>query len=76
MGSSGSKSRKTHKQPQHLAKVGSSERNHTSMHTERQGAMDAMGISGLSKGSRTAIIVIVTLAFIAAICALLILTLR
>jgi hypothetical protein len=76
MGRSGQKSRKTHKKPQHLAKVGSSEQNHTSIHAERQGAMDAMGIGGLSKRSRTAIIVVVSLAFIGAICALLILTLR
>jgi hypothetical protein len=67
MGSSGSKSRKTHKQPQHLAKVGSSERNHTSMHDERKGAVDAMGLSGLSKGARTAIITVVALLFIAGV---------
>jgi hypothetical protein len=67
MGSSGSKSRKTGKRPQHLAKVGGSERNHTSMHDERKGAVDAMGLSGLSKGARTAIITVVALLFIAGV---------
>jgi hypothetical protein len=69
MGSSGSKSRKTHKKPQHLSKVGSSQRNHTSMQTERRGAIDAMGLSGLSKGARTAIITVVALLFIAGVMA-------
>jgi hypothetical protein len=70
MGSSGSKSRKSRKKPQHLAKVGDSARNHTSMHAERQGVVDAMGLSGLSKGARTTIITVVSLAFIAGIFAL------
>ena len=69
MGSSGSKSRKTHKKPQHLAKVGETARNHTSIHDERKGVVDAMGLSGLSKGPRTAIITVVALLFIAAIVA-------
>ena len=76
MGSSGSKSRKTGKRPQHLAKVGSSSRNHTSMQTERKGAMDAMGLSGMSKGARTAIVTVVSLAFVAGIFAFLWLTLK
>jgi hypothetical protein len=67
MGSSGSKSRKSGKKPQHLAKVGSSERNHTSMHAERKGAVDAMGLSGLSRGARVAIITVVALLFISAV---------
>ena len=67
MGSSGSKSRKTHKKPQHLPKVGESARNHTSIHDERRGAVDAMGLSGLSKGARTAIITVVSIAFIAGV---------
>jgi len=65
MGRSGSKSRKTGKQPQHLPKVGSSARNHTSMHAERKGASDAMGLGGLSRGARTAIVTVVAIAFIA-----------
>jgi hypothetical protein len=67
MGSSGSKSRKTHKKPQHLPKVGESARNHTSIHDERKGAVDAMGLSGLSKGARTTIITVVALLFIAGV---------
>ena len=67
MGSSGSKSRKTKKKPQHLAKVGSSANNHTSIHAERQGAVDAMGLSGLSQGARRAIITVVSIAFIAGV---------
>jgi hypothetical protein len=67
MGSSGSKSRKTKKKPQHLPKVGSSANNHTSIHAERKGAVDAMGLSGLSKGARTAIITVIAIAFIAGV---------
>ena len=76
MGSSGSKSRKTRKKPQHLPKVGSSANNHTSMQAERKGAVDAMGLSGLSKGARTAIITVVSLAFIGAIFAFMWISLR
>jgi hypothetical protein len=76
MGRSGSKSRKTHKKPQHLPKVGESAHNHTSMHTERKGVMDATGLSGLSKGTRAAVVTIVTVALIGAVFALLLLTLR
>lgn len=76
MGSSGSKSRKTKKKPQHLAKVGSSANNHTSMAAERKGVVDAMGLSGLSKGARTAIITLVSLAFVGAVFAFMWLTLR
>jgi hypothetical protein len=69
MGSSGSKSRKTGKRPQHLAKVGSSARNHTSMQTERQGAVDAMGLRGLSNGARIAIIAVVAILFVGGVLA-------
>jgi hypothetical protein len=64
MGSSGSKSRKTQKKPQHLPKVGESARNHTSMKAERQGAIDAMGLRGLSNGARIAIVAVVAVAFV------------
>jgi len=67
MGSSGSKSRKTKKKPQHLPKVGESARNHTSMHDERKGVVDAMGLGGLSRGARTAIVTVVALLFIAGV---------
>jgi hypothetical protein len=67
MGSSGSKSRKTKKKPQHLPKVGSSANNHTSIHAERKGAVDAMGLGGLSRGARTAIITVIAIAFIGGI---------
>jgi predicted alpha/beta-hydrolase family hydrolase len=73
MGSSGSKSRKTKKKPQHLQKVGTHAGSEADMHRERQGAMDAMGVGGLSPGVRTAIMVVVGLAFIGAIVGLLIL---
>jgi hypothetical protein len=69
MGSSGSKSRKTGKKPQHMAKVGESARNHTSIHAERQGAIDAMGLRGLSNGARIAIVTVVAIAFIGGILA-------
>ena len=73
MGRSGSKSRKTKKKPQHLHKVGEAPGSQGSMHVERQGAMDAMGIGGMSSGSRTLIITIVVIAFAAAIIGLLLL---
>ena len=76
MGSSGSKSRKTHKKPQHLSKVGSTANNHTSMSAERKGVVDAMGLSGLSKGVRTAIITVVSLAFVGAVFAFMWISLR
>jgi hypothetical protein len=74
MGSSGQKSRKSKKKPQHLQKVGTHPGSESDMHRERQGAMDAMGVGGLSPGVRTAIMVIVVLAFIGAIIGLLIWT--
>ena len=74
MGRSGSKSRKTHKQPQHLHKVGEAPGTKASMHAEREGAMDAMGIGGLSSGTRNVIIAVVVIAFVCAIIGLLILT--
>jgi hypothetical protein len=74
MGRSGQKSRKTKKKPQHLQKVGTHAGSEADMHAERQGAMDAMGIGGLSPAIRTAIIVVVVLAFIGAIIGLLIWT--
>jgi hypothetical protein len=74
MGRSGQKSRKTKKKPQHLQKVGTHAGSEADMHAERQGAMDAMGIGGLSPAVRTGIIVVVVLAFIGAIIGLLIWT--
>jgi hypothetical protein len=81
MGSSGQKSRKNKKSkgaahshnPQHLSQQNPAPGSKESMHLERQGAMDAMGIGGMSPGVRTAIIVIVVLFFIGAIAGLLIL---
>jgi hypothetical protein len=69
MGRSGSKSRKTGKRPQHLPKVGSSAQNHTSMRAERQGAVDAMGLRGLSNGARIAIVAVVAIAFVGGVLA-------
>jgi hypothetical protein len=69
MGSSGSKSRKTGRKPQHLQKVGASAKNHTSMQAERQGAVDAMGLRGLSNGARIAIVAVVGIAFVGGILA-------
>ena len=74
MGRSGSKSRKTGKKPQHMQKVGTHAGSQQDMHREREGAMDAMGVGGLSPGVRTAIMVVVVLAFIGAIIGLLIWT--
>jgi len=73
MGSSGSKSRKSKKKPQHLHKVGEAPGTKGSMHAERQGAMDAMGIGGVSPGLRNAIIVVVVLLFVGGIFSLLLL---
>jgi hypothetical protein len=73
MGRSGQKSRKTHKKPQHLHKAGEAPGSKSSMHAERQGAMDAMGIGGLSSTTRNIIIAIVVIAFVGGIFGLLIL---
>ncbi len=59
-----------------MPKVGSADGSPAAMHAERQGAADAMGLGGLSRGARTAVVAIVSIVFVAAVVALLIITLK
>jgi hypothetical protein len=74
MGSSGQKSRKGKKKPQHLAKVGSATENERLQHAEREAVLENMGVGGATGVTRVAIWVVSGLLFAGAICALLLLT--
>jgi len=75
MGSSGQKkSRKTHKKPQHLAKVGTKAGTDAEMKARRRAVADGMGIGGAPPWVRYTALVVVVLLILGAIGGLIVLT--
>ena len=64
MGRSGSKSRKTHKQSQHLPKVGTPQAEHYEQQHERRAVMENFGVHKLGVGYWIAAAVVVVIVVI------------
>jgi hypothetical protein len=64
MGRAGSKSRKTGRKPQHLAKVGTPQAQHQEQQQERRAVMENLGIDGKGVGYWIAAAVVVLIVVI------------